>query len=94
MLKGFLENIDEVNPSKEDVALMKKLVAQLQELFLLVVVGEFNAGKSSFLNALLGNKYVNLEINKKKILEGGGYSNNIESWRFEIWRRIQGFVGR
>ena len=27
---------------------------QLDELFLLVVVGEFNAGKSAFINALLG----------------------------------------
>ena len=29
-------------------------VAQLDELFLLVVVGEFNAGKSAFINALIG----------------------------------------
>jgi len=27
---------------------------QLDELFLLVIVGEFNAGKSAFINALLG----------------------------------------
>jgi len=31
-------------------------IAQLDELFLLVVVGEFNAGKSAFINALLGSK--------------------------------------
>ncbi len=29
-------------------------IAQLEELFLLVVVGEFNAGKSAFINALVG----------------------------------------
>ncbi len=29
-------------------------IAQLDELFLLVVVGEFNAGKSAFINALVG----------------------------------------
>ena len=29
-------------------------IRQLDELFLLVVAGEFNAGKSSFINALLG----------------------------------------
>jgi len=29
-------------------------IAQLDELFLLVVVGEFNAGKSAFINALIG----------------------------------------
>jgi small GTP-binding protein len=31
-------------------------VEQLDELFLLVVVGEFNAGKSAFINALVGGK--------------------------------------
>ena len=29
---------------------------QLDELFLLVIVGEFNAGKSAFINALLGQQ--------------------------------------
>lgn len=33
-------------------------MTQLEDLFLLVVVGEFNSGKSSFLNALLGKKYL------------------------------------
>lgn len=31
-------------------------IQQLDELFLLVVVGEFNSGKSAFINALLGQK--------------------------------------
>ena len=31
-------------------------IEQLEEPFLLVVVGEFNAGKSAFINALLGMK--------------------------------------
>ncbi len=31
-------------------------IAQLDDLFLLVVVGEFNAGKSAFINALMGEK--------------------------------------
>lgn len=40
----------------EDVELIKRSLQQLDELFLLVVVGEFNAGKTAFLNALLGSK--------------------------------------
>ena len=32
----------------------RRSIRQLDELFLLVVVGEFNAGKSAFINALLG----------------------------------------
>jgi len=38
----------------EDQAALQRSVRQLDELFLLVVVGEFNAGKSAFINALLG----------------------------------------
>jgi small GTP-binding protein len=33
-------------------------IAQLDELFLLVIVGEFNAGKSAFINALAGSRIV------------------------------------
>jgi len=35
---------------------LQQAILQLDELFLLVVVGEFNAGKSALLNALLGEK--------------------------------------
>jgi small GTP-binding protein len=38
----------------DDRASMKASIDQLDELFLLVVVGEFNAGKSAFINALVG----------------------------------------
>lgn len=40
----------------EDSTLLGDSIEQLDELFLLVVVGEFNAGKSAFINALLGQK--------------------------------------
>src|SRR6476469_8547893 len=42
--------------SAEDQATLKRSARQLDELFLLVVAGEFNAGKSAFINALLGSK--------------------------------------
>lgn len=38
----------------EDQATLSESLLQLDELFLLVVVGEFNAGKSAIINALLG----------------------------------------
>ncbi len=41
---------------KEDQETLAQSIRQLDELFLLVVVGEFNAGKSAFINALLGEK--------------------------------------
>ena len=34
---------------------LDRSIEQLDELFLLVVIGEFNAGKSAFINALLGS---------------------------------------
>jgi small GTP-binding protein len=40
--------------SAADQAALAASIRQLDELFLLVVVGEFNAGKSAFINALLG----------------------------------------
>jgi small GTP-binding protein len=40
--------------SAADEAALRTSIDQLDELFLLVVVGEFNAGKSAFINALAG----------------------------------------
>ena len=37
---------------------LDRSIEQLDELFLLVVIGEFNAGKSAFINALLGSRVV------------------------------------
>ena len=40
--------------ASDDVRQLRQAELDLDELFLLVVVGEFNAGKSAFINALLG----------------------------------------
>jgi small GTP-binding protein len=40
--------------SDENLAPLERSIEQLDELFLLVVVGEFNSGKSAFINALAG----------------------------------------
>jgi small GTP-binding protein len=42
----------------EDMATLQKSLLQLDELFLLVTVGEFNSGKSAFINALLGQRFL------------------------------------
>jgi small GTP-binding protein len=39
-----------------DSQALTESISQLDELFLLVVVGEFNSGKSAFINALLGDR--------------------------------------
>ena len=46
----------------EDRATLDRSVRQLDELFLLVVVGEFNAGKSAFINALFGKKWLEVGV--------------------------------
>jgi len=42
--------------SREALDSLQKAILQLDELFLIVVAGEFNAGKSALINALLGQK--------------------------------------
>src|SRR5690606_20148573 len=39
---------------EEDLRLVRQARQQLETLFLLVIVGEFNSGKSAFINALVG----------------------------------------
>jgi hypothetical protein len=39
-----------------DLERLARLVTEMDELFLLVVAGEYNAGKSTFINALLGDE--------------------------------------
>ena len=42
------------NASAEHLSALDRSIEQLDELFLLVIVGEFNSGKSAFINALVG----------------------------------------
>ena len=41
---------------RADAERLAALVHEMDELFLLVVVGEYNTGKSTFINALLGDE--------------------------------------
>jgi ribosome biogenesis GTPase A len=50
--------LTEFNASNKDIKILGETIKQLDELFLLVVVGEFNSGKSAFINALLGDSYL------------------------------------
>ena len=42
--------------SRADLERLVSLIGEMDELFLLVVVGEYNSGKSTFINALLGDE--------------------------------------
>lgn len=54
-LQTLLVALARLDPAPEDLRRLEQALRQLDELFLLVVVGEFNAGKSAFINALLGS---------------------------------------
>ena len=44
------------------LSLLKNLMANLEDPFLFVVVGEVNAGKSTLLNALFGEDFCNADV--------------------------------
>src|SRR5512141_1365509 len=54
-LQGLMARLD---APADDSRLLERALVQLDELFLLVVVGEFNSGKSAFINALLGERFL------------------------------------
>jgi small GTP-binding protein len=55
-LLGELQNLAKAGEHVEDVRQLGDILTGIDELFLLVIVGEFNSGKSSFINALFGQK--------------------------------------
>lgn len=58
LLASLIRLVQEASPEMEEVSLLIDALAQLDEPFLLMVVGEFNSGKSSVINALLGERYL------------------------------------
>ncbi len=56
MLQRLGHDLARLEASREDTTRLDQARRQLDELFLLVIVGEFNAGKSAFINALLGQQ--------------------------------------
>lgn len=55
-MEGLRVHLARLDASEADLELLKRSLQQMDEFFLLVVVGEFNAGKTAFLNALLGSR--------------------------------------
>ncbi len=56
LLEELRVHLARLDAPEADLDRLKSSLQQLDELFLLVVVGEFNAGKTAFLNALLGDR--------------------------------------
>jgi len=56
LLAEVAEGLERSDAADDDLRTLAESTRQLDELFLLVVVGEFNAGKSALINALLGQR--------------------------------------
>jgi small GTP-binding protein len=56
LLSSVRDALTDFGAAAADQTALASSIRQLDELFLLVVVGEFNAGKSAFINALLGHQ--------------------------------------
>ncbi|HZQ05123.1 MAG TPA: dynamin family protein [Anaerolineae bacterium] len=55
-LTDLYATLSELKRQPADLDALQDAIVRLEELFLIVVVGEFNAGKSALINALLGTK--------------------------------------
>ncbi len=55
-LAGIQLALTNLDLPREAMDSLQKAILQLDELFLIVIAGEFNAGKSALINALLGEK--------------------------------------
>ena len=53
-LEALRDALVRLDATGENLEALSRSLQQLDELFLVVIVGEFNAGKSAFINALLG----------------------------------------
>ncbi|KAF4370133.1 hypothetical protein F8388_007274 [Cannabis sativa] len=58
VLLKAIDVIRKAAPLMEEVSLLSDAVSQIDEPFLLAIVGEFNSGKSTVINALLGRRYL------------------------------------
>jgi small GTP-binding protein len=54
LLGRLISFLKDFGAPREDAELVRRALTDLEEMFLLVIVGEFNSGKSAFVNALLG----------------------------------------
>ncbi|XP_078445105.1 FZO-like protein [Wolffia australiana] len=58
LLLEAIEIIREAAPLMDEVSLLEDALSRLDEPFMMVIVGEFNSGKSTIINALLGRRYL------------------------------------
>lgn len=58
LLRQVVTLLEQVAPQMDELPLLRDAITNLDDVFLVVVVGEFNSGKSTVINALLGEKFL------------------------------------
>ncbi len=81
--------LERVSMDEEDTSSFDASLRQLDELFLLVVAGEFNAGKSALINALIGEPLLEEGVTPTTqrvtlVKHGEGKSRETQSDAFEV----------
>ena len=62
ILLDTLNLFSSIDSEKLDLELIKDTLTQLEEIFLIVIAGEYNSGKTAFINTLLGDSYLKTGI--------------------------------
>lgn len=58
LLHALHKHLLALGTSDDELQILRDGITQTEELFMVCIVGEFNAGKSTFVNALLGGRFV------------------------------------
>ena len=76
--------LDRFDTPDADKSALERSIAQLDRLFLLVVIGEFNSGKSAFINALIGARVLEEGVTptttRLQVLQYGDAADRLAEW--------------
>ncbi len=87
-LADLLAAVARLEAKAEDEATLKQALESLDQLFLLVIVGEFNAGKSALINALLGRSILEVGVTpttrRIHLVQSGEAARKLKNADFEV----------
>jgi len=92
VITDLLTLLSRLDAHPDDLAELRSALHDLEGLFMLVVCGEYNAGKSTFLNALLGEKVmlegVTPTTDRITIVSYGEHARDVEEGDFILRREF------
>lgn len=83
MLQKLQVIINKIDNNSTEHSLIKDTLSGIHDLFMIVVVGEFNSGKSTFINSILGGEYLKTGVlpTTSKICVLRYSDNTIRTWK-------------